>query len=155
MLRVFFLLCAFTLSISANAATVTYTLTGDIASGTFEWDGGVVSNINITSLTPSRVAGRSLTSEAYVVTPGFRDALAQDFEGGEYTDIYWFDAPLDGTSIATGELASTIFGIFDECCNPTSFTATPSAVPLPAAAWLFGSALLGLAGVGKRRKPKQ
>lgn len=29
-----------------------------------------------------------------------------------------------------------------------------SVVPIPAAAWLFGSALLGLAGVGYRRKPK-
>ena len=29
---------------------------------------------------------------------------------------------------------------------------TPSAVPLPAAAWLFGSGLLGLVGVGRRRK---
>jgi hypothetical protein len=28
-------------------------------------------------------------------------------------------------------------------------------VPIPAAAWLFGSALLGLAGIGKRRKATQ
>ncbi|MCX2980977.1 VPLPA-CTERM sorting domain-containing protein [Halieaceae bacterium IMCC14734] len=31
-------------------------------------------------------------------------------------------------------------------------TATLSPVPLPAAAWLFGSALLGLAGVSRKRK---
>ncbi|MGH1471293.1 MAG: VPLPA-CTERM sorting domain-containing protein [Cellvibrionaceae bacterium] len=31
-------------------------------------------------------------------------------------------------------------------------TAGPAAVPLPAAAWLFGSALLGLAGAARRRK---
>ncbi len=30
--------------------------------------------------------------------------------------------------------------------------ATPSAVPVPAAVWLFGSGLLGLAGVARRRK---
>jgi hypothetical protein len=30
--------------------------------------------------------------------------------------------------------------------------AAPSAVPVPAAAWLFGSALLGLAGVSRKRK---
>jgi len=29
----------------------------------------------------------------------------------------------------------------------------PSAVPLPAAAWLFGTGLLGLAGIARRRKP--
>ncbi len=29
----------------------------------------------------------------------------------------------------------------------------PSAVPLPAAAWLFGSALLALAGIARRQRP--
>jgi hypothetical protein len=32
------------------------------------------------------------------------------------------------------------------------FTEAPSAVPLPAAAWLFGSALLGLVGIGRRKR---
>jgi hypothetical protein len=31
-------------------------------------------------------------------------------------------------------------------------TSTPSAVPVPAAVWLFGSGLLGLYGIGKQRK---
>jgi hypothetical protein len=31
-------------------------------------------------------------------------------------------------------------------------TVSPSAVPVPAAAWLFGSALVGLAGIGRKRK---
>ena len=31
-------------------------------------------------------------------------------------------------------------------------TATPQAVPVPAAVWLFGSGLVGLAGVARRRK---
>ncbi len=31
-------------------------------------------------------------------------------------------------------------------------TSTPSAVPVPAAVWLFGTALIGLLGFGKRRK---
>jgi hypothetical protein len=38
---------------------------------------------------------------------------------------------------------------------PTSWlfaTFTPSAVPVPAAVWLFGTALIGLAGFSKRRK---
>lgn len=41
--------------------------------------------------------------------------------------------------------------IFDEATTPSSFTATVvSEVPVPAAVWLFGSGLVGLAGV--RRK---
>lgn len=34
----------------------------------------------------------------------------------------------------------------------TSTTYTLTAVPVPAAAWLFGSALVGLAGIGRKRK---
>jgi hypothetical protein len=34
----------------------------------------------------------------------------------------------------------------------TGPTAVPSAVPVPAAVWLFGTALIGLVGFGKRRK---
>ncbi len=33
-----------------------------------------------------------------------------------------------------------------------SFNLTPSAVPVPAAVWLFGTGLIGLVGVGKRKK---
>jgi hypothetical protein len=39
--------------------------------------------------------------------------------------------------------------------NDTTLTftdVTPAVVPVPAAAWLFGSALVGLAGVGRKRK---
>jgi hypothetical protein len=34
-----------------------------------------------------------------------------------------------------------------------TFNLTPAAVPVPAAAWLFGSALLGLLGVARRKMP--
>ena len=34
--------------------------------------------------------------------------------------------------------------------NFTSFTLTPAAVPIPAAAWLFGTGLLGLLGLKRR-----
>jgi hypothetical protein len=34
----------------------------------------------------------------------------------------------------------------------SSFLLTPTVVPLPAAAWLFGSGLLGLAGMARRKR---
>lgn len=40
-------------------------------------------------------------------------------------------------------------------CSPgcdLNFRVTPAAVPVPAAAWLFGSGLLGLIGVARRKK---
>lgn len=36
--------------------------------------------------------------------------------------------------------------------DDASITATPSAIPVPAAVWLFGSGLIGLVGVARRRK---
>ena len=36
--------------------------------------------------------------------------------------------------------------------TPLSLSITPSAVPVPAAVWLFGSGLVGLIGVARRRK---
>ena len=33
-----------------------------------------------------------------------------------------------------------------------SFVPTPAAVPVPAAVWLFGSGLLGLVGIARRKK---
>ena len=36
--------------------------------------------------------------------------------------------------------------------NPSVVPSPPSAVPVPAAVWLFGTALIGLIGFGKRRK---
>ena len=55
------------------------------------------------------------------LTPGFSDGLSPEGEPPEVTDTY------------------------------IQYYLTPSAVPVPAAAWLFGSALVGLAGIGRRR----
>jgi hypothetical protein len=37
--------------------------------------------------------------------------------------------------------------------NGATEEGSPSAVPVPAAAWLFGSGLLGMLGVAGRKKP--
>ena len=39
--------------------------------------------------------------------------------------------------------------------NPSNWVTGPNPVPLPAAVYLFGSALLGMAGIGYRRNKKQ
>lgn len=55
-------------------------------------------------------------------------------------DVITIDSSYAGTE---NNLSSVIHG----------FIGTPiTAVPVPAAAWLFGSALVGLAGVGRKRK---
>ena len=52
---------------------------------------------------------------------------------------------LSWTSQVTGTLTGTSFW-------ELSGTATPSAVPVPPAVWLFGSGLLGLVGAARRKK---
>jgi len=62
----------------------------------------------------------------------------------------------DGWLIGDNGVLSTDLGNswFTEPDNKQMFSidATPSAVPVPAAVWLFGSGLIGLAGVAKRKK---
>ena len=55
-----------------------------------------------------------------------------------------------GTGMFTADLAGTIVG--NQVANFTWVVDTPANVPLPAAVWLFGSALVGMGTVGRRRK---
>lgn len=54
--------------------------------------------------------------------------------------------PGPGPELGTSSATAYIGGI------TTLFTLSPSAVPIPAAAWLFGSGLLGLMGFARRKK---
>jgi len=53
-----------------------------------------------------------------------------------------------GESISTGAYISLDTYFF----NDVSVTEIPAVVPLPAAIWLFGSSLLGLIGIARRKK---
>ena len=63
-------------------------------------------------------------------------------------------------STAFAVLAGDVFGFdqqaTDSCCGPGVTTisgfSAPSAIPVPAAVWLFGSGLLGLVGIARRKK---
>jgi len=74
------------------------------------------------------------------------------FSGGELMSFISIDEfnPIDGQPIVTA------FSNAEWMVNPTSGTVSyvgeVSAVPVPAAVWLFGSGLLGLVGIGRRRK---
>jgi hypothetical protein len=101
--------------------------------------------------------------------------LWNEFDGtinpGESRDFLFFELIPEGGSAAPGtyEMSSVSLGLtaqglgphgtliediyyFEtDCAMPScSFTRTVAPVPLPAAAWLFGSALLGLAGIKRR-----
>ena len=73
-----------------------------------------------------------------ITSGGNGDASAEDFDLGGISGVRYVDVLLTGGSDGVD---ITNFG----------FT-TVSAVPVPAAAWLFGSALLGLVGIARRKR---
>ncbi|ARN75053.1 VPLPA-CTERM sorting domain-containing protein [Oceanicoccus sagamiensis] len=69
-----------------------------------------------------------------------------NFDFSDLNNIVWgtFSVGVTGSGLGVETTINyTASGTYD---------VVPSAVPVPAAAWLFGSALVGLAGVGRRRK---
>jgi hypothetical protein len=76
------------------------------------------------------------------------DDEASSFEGMVYE--YWAIKKSNSIAFFKNETGAPInFSMSgDEWSHVTGFGAV---VPIPAAAWLFGSALLGLAGMGYRR----
>ena len=61
--------------------------------------------------------------------------------------VSWFE-PISFFEIVAG---SNIFEVTFPNGIVTSIDAVPTVIPVPAAAWLFGSGLLGLVGVARRR----
>jgi hypothetical protein len=73
--------------------------------------------------------------------------------------LYEFASTATGTTLAqkNGAISTTLLGTFTASLVGGVFTldyaaAGAATTPIPAALWLFGSGLLGLAGVGRRRK---
>ena len=71
---------------------------------------------------------------------------------GNPPNVIWFDFdPLvPGTPIDIWKEIHCIDP--NSCSSPIQIAEFPTIVPLPAAVWLFGSGLLGLVGISRRRK---
>jgi hypothetical protein len=69
---------------------------------------------------------------------------------GQSTGLYGFTG-----NGGTGQLESYVLGDNLTLSSTGALTISASPVPLPAAVWLFGSGLLGLLGVGRRRAAPQ
>lgn len=97
------------------------------------------------------------------ISPIEQTEPVEDLAVGEYrTVLEIFEATLDEVGLQTFTFINIISlddsfldpGLFDPDLsnNQASLEVTISAVPIPAAAWLFGSGLLGLIGVVRRKK---
>jgi len=159
--------------LSANSAPVTWVVdvslndsagTGTIT-GTFDFDNlsSTFSNVNLSAV-GDMFAASSATLDSHIAdfsSSTFIEAVPDvaDLTGLQDVFIEW-----GGTLSAVGgsrDVLEIIAYTCDnaDCSNATkTYTGTPldgstvSAIPIPAAAWLFGSGLLGLIGVARRRK---
>jgi hypothetical protein len=104
--------------------------------------GGATSPNSIFTFTSTngRNAGDWALSPTFKFEAGKIYAFA--LKGGNGNAVYLID-----TNSTSG-----IWTKIDLAGGLSNVTLLEAAVPLPAAAWLFGSALLGLAGIGYRRK---
>jgi hypothetical protein len=166
MLKTLLAICCLTLTVNATAATWTLNNVtfddGGIATDSFDFDNGEYFSVNIS------VSGGDETSFNYT-QPWNISSDDQIFEAGatENRGFYiWYrylNFGFDG-SLNSGATEFDITGLSREAEGWNDFpfgggqyyrryivSGSVSTVPIPAAAWLFGSALLGL-GVLKRKK---
>ena len=93
----------------------------------------------------------------------FAQLVIDEEDDGEFTIFksLSFDVSAGETFIIFGELHANSWGGTADAFNTlqmnftddTYISAAVTTVPLPAAAWLFGSGLLGLLGISRKRRP--
>lgn len=160
-------------AISTNDTELTYNLTGDSSRGYVynDGNGGIVfngGNIDITTAgTPYGTIDASVDNVHFDGTGNWEGLLIGgiDMSGGTingdgtitiaFSGLHTGPQPLGfGSGFAAGKLSSGTFTLFDTSYmmrleGELTLTAV-SEVPVPAAVWLFSSALLGLAGIKRR-----
>ncbi len=141
--------------------TITYVGASHLVSGTGNWDAGTNTlTYNVMGASGSGVASDySETSSSCTGTGsiasntvcGTASQVDPDWEGLTLSFVFSGDlSSFSGSIVGTSQSGTSL------AANTTDFNYTIAGteltpVPVPAAAWLFGSALLGLAGVGRRR----
>ena len=120
-----------------------------VSSHYFQWDPGNGSDarVNATVQTDSQVFAfitktqKLFDTDALLGLPGldYNDFGLRGLEAGDTTVFSGGDVDLSWSASSPGDWTRMI----------TAFS--PAAVPVPAAVWLFGSGLLGLVGVARRK----
>jgi len=108
-----------------------------LLSGYFEWTCGNCTAFGRENFTGTLFEDRTIAMEGTAIVPP---------SSGLLTGIYSAELALSNNDIVNGEWGGT-GGI-----PSNMWTASRSAVPIPAAVWLFGSGLFGLVGIARRKK---
>jgi len=128
---------------------------GDVISGTnLKRDGIVIADVN--SATPASDGGvydqgpaplaMTTWNTTTLCTPGF-DCIGNALSGGDP----YFDDSIAGSPMIDGPFQNISVN-FDIGSGNSLTVTSVSAVPVPAAVWLFGSGLIGLVGLARRKK---
>jgi hypothetical protein len=105
--------------------------TYNTSEGDFGFSGGYTINYNLLT---------GYTNFIFVLKRG---------QGDDQVVNHWVAFNLDGSASGTWALSPAD----TQALSHGAIYGTAAVVPIPAAAWLFGSALLGVIGLGYRRKP--
>ena len=153
MFRKLLAITVFTLSVGANAATINYTMTSSNGlSGSFTWDSTstLFTNVNLIANAPTLTTPLAILElNKGVAANKYRSLKLEN----HYRFTLFTDTTGGGLELLKATLKDTdISGSAGRLQRYDNVLATPvSNVPLPAAAWLFASALAGLI-VTKRKK---
>lgn len=162
------------LSVTANAATIngTFGIFGDL-DVTLNIDPDVADLTNVTDITLATVKGAGGTGDTSNVSFGLggagggSESLTGPLSGNTFFSIAGWDFTLTSLSVTdqtadllTLEGAGVLSGNNYDATNitwtfstssMTSYSMDIATIPVPAAAWLFGSGLLGLVAVARRK----
>jgi hypothetical protein len=176
MLNKILALVSFSLSLSVNAATYHHDTSGltfrtDVSTLDSNWRIATDEDLNVlfggdlysiggafnASIADSIMGlGGATNGTSYSLSPFlYYESGYGDYENHGYWDrnILFGSYYLDGGQWASTmtSYAGTYGETCEESCNSNEATLYVSTVPVPAAAWLFGSALFGLVGIKRKR----
>jgi hypothetical protein len=154
-----------------HAANITWYLhdvtfnDGGTASGSFEFDADLIdpgySNIEIITTEGSRLPGQMYSEVHSRSNSGWVEFLQPSY----YDNNVEFNFATNLTN-SGGSIDIVHFSFESDCAHvscqsfhetrviTSGYISSVAPVPIPAAAWLFGSGLIGLAGVQRRQKAK-
>ena len=161
--------CLLLVSFQSAATTITYDVT-NIAGSTWEYsytvnndtlgfdieeftvyfDVGVYENLTLITPTPATWDPLVIEPDNFLSNDGYYDALALSAGIAPGNSLGIFSVRFD--YLGGGTPGSQYFEIVDSFTFDLLDSGQTSPVPVPAAVWLFGSGLIGLIGVARRKK---